>query len=53
LNVFQEACVREQLGQYLEAMRTRNLARQTKQQEAKQQVAKEEVAWLAGGDTSW
>ena len=51
--ILQEACVREQLGQYLEAVRTRNLARQTKQQEAKQQVAKEEAAWSAGGDTSW
>ncbi len=51
--IFQEACVREQLGQYLEAVRARDLARQTKQQAAKQQGAKQEVAWPAGGDTSW
>lgn len=51
--ILQEACVREQLGQYLEAVRTRDLARQPKRQEAKQQTAKEEVAWPVGGETSW
>lgn len=51
--ILQEACVREQLGRYLEAVRTRDLARQTKRQEAEQQGAKEDGAWPAGGDTSW